>query len=80
MALVQNVGIPGNNSFVTNDLDAFQSSLSDIFVDAGVTNTAIVGRQGLMEDHGSGTVIVPCAESKLTFDWLGPNLGGDSVL
>jgi len=41
----QNAGIPGNNSFVANDLDGFQSSLADIFVDAGVANTAVIGRQ-----------------------------------
>jgi hypothetical protein len=55
----QNGGIPGNNSFVSNDLDGFQSSLADIFVDAGVTNTSVIGRQARVEDHGSGTVVVP---------------------
>jgi hypothetical protein len=55
----QNAGIPGNNSFVSNDVDGFQSSLADIFVDAGVTNTAVIGRQGPVEDHGTGTVVVP---------------------
>ena len=54
-----NAGIPGNNSFVANDLDGFQSSLADIFVDAGVTNTSVIGRQGRVEDHGTGTVVVP---------------------
>ena len=57
--VVQNAGIPGSNSFVANDLDGFQSSLADIFVDAGVTNTFVIGRQALVEDHGSGTVVVP---------------------
>ena len=55
----QNAGIPGNISFVANDLDGFQSSLADIFVDAGVTNTSVIGRQGRVEDHGAGTVVVP---------------------
>jgi hypothetical protein len=55
----QNAGIPGNNSFVANDLDGFQSSLADVFVDAGVTNTALIGHQVLVEDHGTGTVVVP---------------------
>ena len=54
-----NGGIPGNNFFVANDLDGFQSSLTDIFVDAGVTNTAVIGRPARVEDHGTGTVIVP---------------------
>jgi hypothetical protein len=52
-------GNPGNNSFVANDLDGFQSSLADIFVDAGVTNTSVIGRQGRVEDHGTGTVVIP---------------------
>jgi hypothetical protein len=55
----QNAGMPGNNSFVANDLDGFQSSLADIFVDMGVTNTSVIGRQGRVEDHGAGTVVVP---------------------
>jgi hypothetical protein len=55
----RNAGTPGNNSFVSNDLDGFQSSLADIFVDAGVTNTSVIGRQAHVEDHGSGTVVVP---------------------
>jgi hypothetical protein len=55
----RNAGIPGNNSFVANDLDGFQPSLADIFVDAGVTNTSVIGRQTRVEDNGTGTVIVP---------------------
>jgi hypothetical protein len=57
--VVRNNGVPGNNSFVSNDLAGFQSSLADIFVDAGVTNTSVIGRQALVEDHGAGTVVVP---------------------
>ena len=57
--LDQNGGVPGNNSFVANDLDGFQSSLADIFIDAGVTNTFVIGRQASVEDHGSGTIVVP---------------------
>jgi hypothetical protein len=55
----RNGGVPGNNFFLANDLDGFQSSVADIFVDAGVTNTFVIGRQALVEDHGSGTVVVP---------------------
>ena len=55
----QNARIPGNNSFVSNDLDGFQSSLADIFVDMGVTNKSVIGRQARVEDHGNGTVVVP---------------------
>jgi hypothetical protein len=55
----KNGGIPGSSSFVTNDLDGFQSSLADVFVDAGATNTLIIGRQAVVEDHGNGTVVVP---------------------
>ena len=55
----KNGGIPGSNFFVTNDLDGFQSSLADVFIDTGATDTAVIGRQALVEDHGSGTVVVP---------------------
>src|SRR5262249_2281424 len=52
-------GMPGNTTFVLNDLTGFQSALADVFIDEGVTNTLIVGRQRTVEDHGVGTVIVP---------------------
>ncbi|MGI8992411.1 MAG: hypothetical protein ACR2I2_22875 [Bryobacteraceae bacterium] len=55
----QNGRMPGNSSFVANNLDGFQSSLADIFVDAGVANTFVIGRQATVEDHGSGTVLIP---------------------
>jgi hypothetical protein len=57
----QNGGIPGNNSFFANDLDGFQSSLADIFIDRDVTNTVVIGRRVDVEDHGTGTVVVPIA-------------------
>jgi hypothetical protein len=57
--LGQNGGTPANTSFVSNDLTGFQSSLADIFVDAGATNTFVIGRQGAVVDNGSGTVVVP---------------------
>jgi hypothetical protein len=53
-----NGGIPGNSALVANDLDGFQSSLADIFVDVGATNTVVIGRQATVEDRGSGTVVV----------------------
>lgn len=53
-------GIPANNAFVLNRFDDFEPSLADVFVDAGVINTRIVG-QGTVEDLGIGTVIVPVA-------------------
>jgi hypothetical protein len=55
----RNAGVPRNNSFVSNDLDGFQSSLADIFIDAGVTNTFVIGRQANVQDHGTGTMVVP---------------------
>ncbi|HLJ16467.1 MAG TPA: hypothetical protein VKV15_18350 [Bryobacteraceae bacterium] len=57
--LAQNGGLPGNNSFIANDLDGFQSSLADIFVDAGATNTFVIGHQASVEDRGSATIVVP---------------------
>jgi hypothetical protein len=57
--LDQNAGLPGHNSFLLNDLTGFQSTLADIFIDVGATNTLIIGRQTGMQDSGSGTVAVP---------------------
>jgi hypothetical protein len=51
-------GTPSNNAFVLNRLDDFEASVADVFVGDGVMNTLIVG-QGTVEDHGTGTVIVP---------------------
>jgi hypothetical protein len=55
----QNGGSPANTAFVSNNLDGFQASLADLFIDAGATNTAVLGRQMRVEDHGSSTVVVP---------------------
>lgn len=49
---------PDNNAFVLNRLDDFEASRGDAFVGAGVTNTLIVG-EGSVEDHGTGTVVLP---------------------
>jgi hypothetical protein len=54
-----NAGVPGNTSFVANELDGFQSSLADVFIDVGPSNTIVIGHQANVEDHGSGTVVVP---------------------
>lgn len=50
--------VPAKNAFVLNRFDDFEPSLSDVFVDVGVTNTLVVG-PGTVEDLGIGTVIVP---------------------
>ncbi len=50
-------GTPSNTAFVLNRLEDFEASGADVFVDAGVLNTRIVGA-GSVEDHGTGTVIV----------------------
>jgi hypothetical protein len=57
--LTLNGGIPGNTSFVANDLGGFQSSLADVFIDAGASNTVVIGSQATVADHGSGTVVIP---------------------
>ena len=50
-------GTPSDTAFVLNRLDDFEASLADVFVDAGVLNTRIVG-EGSVEDHGTGAVIL----------------------
>jgi hypothetical protein len=49
---------PANITFVANDIAGFQGSIADVFVDAGVSGTVIVGRQMHIEDRGSGTIVV----------------------
>jgi hypothetical protein len=51
-------GIPGDTALVLNRFDDFAASLADVFVDAGVMSTRIVG-QGTITDLGIETVIVP---------------------
>lgn len=50
--------IPANSTFISNDLQGFQPSLVNMFVDSGVINTVFVGEATSLEDHGVGTVAV----------------------
>ncbi len=59
------MGVPGNNMLVLNDMQSFQPSFAGIFVDAGVTNTLIVGRKGTVMDRGTGTVITDAVAAAL---------------
>lgn len=60
-------GVPANNALLLNRLDDFLASAADIFVGAQVLNTLVIGEglntlvigEGSVEDHGTGTVIVP---------------------
>jgi hypothetical protein len=52
-------GTPQGATFIMNDLQGFTSAQADLFVDAGGTNTIVVGGQRTVEDHGAGTVILP---------------------
>jgi len=56
---LKGAGIPGSNTFVGNDFSGFTSSQADVLVDAGVSNTVVVGAPSKVEDHGVGTVVVP---------------------
>jgi hypothetical protein len=60
LSVVGGGGTPASNTFVANNIEGFHSSLADVFIDAGVTNTLITARKGTtIEDHGRGTVVVP---------------------
>ena len=59
MLIHRNGATPGNNTFVSNDLKDFQPSVANVFLDAGATNTVIVGSSTSLEDHGDGTVVIP---------------------
>jgi hypothetical protein len=56
---LKGAGIPGSNALVSNDVAGLTSTQADVLVDAGVTNTVVIGAAGKVEDHGTGTVIVP---------------------
>ena len=64
LSVVAQNGAPQNTTFIMNDLRGFTSAQADLFVDAGGTNKIAVGRQNTVEDHGSGTVIVPGTPSE----------------
>lgn len=55
----QNGGIPANNTLASNNVAAFVPSLADVFLDAGVLNTVLMGKQGSLTDNGTGTIIMP---------------------
>ena len=56
---VFNGGIPGNNAFMLNRFDHFAAARADMFVDAGITDTLILGEKGTVEDHGINTIDIP---------------------
>ena len=63
------MGIPANNTLGLNDLESFQPSVADVFVDTGVTNTLIVEWKGTVVDRGAGTIVTnaprPRAEARV---------------
>jgi hypothetical protein len=59
LSVIAQTGAPQNTTLIMNDLQGFTSAQADLFVDAGGTNTIAVEGQSTVEDHGSGTVIVP---------------------
>jgi hypothetical protein len=55
--VVQNGATPRKNTFLANDLKDFHASLTSVFVDAGITNTVIDGREMPGDDHRVGNEI-----------------------
>jgi hypothetical protein len=55
----QGTGIPAGNTLTSNDVSGFHSLLADVFIDAGATNTVVVGSQAGVEDHGIGSAVIP---------------------
>ena len=51
-------GTPQNTTFIMNDVQGFSPAEAGLFIDSGGTNTVLVGQAGVIEDNGSGTVIV----------------------
>lgn len=59
LSVAAQTGVPQNTAFIMNDLQGFTSAQADVFIDAGGSNTVVLGRQSTVEDHGVGTVVVP---------------------
>lgn len=56
---VQNGGGPGNTAFVLNRIGEFNASIAGVIVGNGVSDTLILGQEGIVNDHGINTVILP---------------------
>jgi hypothetical protein len=56
---VFNGGFPVNTKFVLNRFDDFDASVAGVIVGNGVSDTLILGQKGIINDHGSNTVILP---------------------
>jgi hypothetical protein len=59
LAVANQGGAPQGTTFLLNDLQGFTSAQADIFLDAGATNTVVMAGKSKVEDHGTGTVMVP---------------------
>lgn len=59
LALVVDRGTPAKNTFAANDLEGFQPSFADVFVDTGVTDTYVVQGRATIADQGTGTLGAP---------------------
>ena len=55
---VSNGRTPSNNIFLSNDVAHFQASTANIYIDAGVGNTIIIGPKTTLQDNGTGTSVV----------------------
>ena len=52
-------GTAHSTVFLMNDVQNFSAAEAMLFVDAGGSNTVLVGQAGAVEDHGDGTTVVP---------------------
>jgi hypothetical protein len=61
LSVITDGGSPQNTAFLMNNTQDFSAAEADFYVDLGGSNTLLVGQPSTVEDHGSGTVIVPWA-------------------
>lgn len=59
LSVANQTGTPQGTAFVMNDLRGFQSAQADLFIDSGGTGTVAAGGFATVEDHGTGTVVIP---------------------
>lgn len=58
LSVIADGGSPQTTTFLMNNTQEFSAAQAMVFVDAGGSNTVLVGQPGVVEDHGAGTAVV----------------------
>jgi hypothetical protein len=56
---VFNGGVPSNTALVLNHIGEFDATVAGVIVGNGITDTLILGQNGIVNDQGLNTMILP---------------------